>query len=79
MAAAPIILSRRFNNVYHNTFFKLFQVALRCNHEPSLKAILKNGFLTKCIEHYLSNEPSGMHLIELGFLRPPHHVDIGHA
>lgn len=45
--------------MYHNTFFKLFQLALRYNHEPSLRAILKNGFLTKCIEHYLSNEPSG--------------------
>ena len=45
--------------MYHNVFFKLFALVMRFNHVPSLKAILMKGFLTRCIDHYLSAEPSG--------------------
>lgn len=52
----------RFNNVYHTLFCKLFTVIIQLNHVPTLKNLLtKTKFLSRMIEHYNDEAPSGCH------------------
>jgi len=54
-------LEYRFNNLYHFHFWKIYQTVIKENHVESQKNILlKQKFLAKMIEHYKSNEPSGV-------------------
>jgi len=54
-------LEYRFNNLYHFHFWKVYQTVIKENHVEAQKNIFsKQKFLTKMIEHYKSDEPSGV-------------------
>jgi len=53
-------LEFRHNNLYHVLFFKIFRAIAMENQDDSMKTLFsKYKFLTKIIEHYVSDEPSG--------------------
>jgi hypothetical protein len=53
-------LSCSHNNLFHAMFYKIIQIIVRANHIESQQALLKQyRFLTKVIEHYRANDPTG--------------------
>jgi len=47
------LFDHKFNNVYHNLFFKLFKAMLRSDHVESMKALFsKYKFVSRMIKHY---------------------------
>jgi len=57
------LFEHRFNNIYHELFYKLFRTMVKINHTESLKSLLsKHKFLTRMIEHYkaTSSTDSGL-------------------
>jgi hypothetical protein len=49
------LFEHRFNNIYHDLFYRLFRAVVKINHTESLKTLLsKQKFLTRMIEHYRS-------------------------
>jgi hypothetical protein len=57
------LFEHRFNNIYHDLFYKLFRTVIRINHVESMKALFsKHKFITRMIEHYktTSSKDSGL-------------------
>jgi len=47
------LFDHKFNNVYHNIFFKLFKAMLRSNHSEAMKLLFsKYKFVSRMIKHY---------------------------
>jgi len=62
------------NNLYQNLFYKLYHIAIKTRHIPSLKALfIRSKFLTKMIKHFLDTEnysgSKGMILLMANYLR----------